>query len=100
MALVRFTLEGIEAFMDKANTLDAQHFCVDCAREESKSHNLVPFLDGQLGATLTDFSNGYGAMVSCDKCGKVMATHYPETFWQNREPEEGEHHEALIFRKF
>ena len=72
MALVRFTLDGIEAFRNKANALDAQHFCVDCAREESKSHNLVPFLDGQLGATLSDFSNGDGAMVSCDKCGKVL----------------------------
>lgn len=100
MALVRFTLNGIEAFRNKANALDAQHFCVDCAREESKSHNLVPFLDGQLGATLSDFSNGDGAMVSCDKCGKVIATHYSETFWQSREPVEGGHHKSLIFRQF
>jgi hypothetical protein len=100
MALVRFRLEGIEAFRNKANALDAQHFCVDCAREESKSHNLVPFLDGQLAATLTDFSNGDGAMVSCDKCGQVIATHYSETFWQSREPEEVGDHESLVFRKF
>jgi hypothetical protein len=100
MALVRFTLDGIEAFRNKANDLDAQHFCVDCARGESKSHNLVPFLDGQLRATLTDFSNGDAAMVSCDKCGEVIATHYPETFWQSREPVESGHHRSLIFRKF
>jgi hypothetical protein len=100
MTMVRFTFDGIEAFRNKANNLDAQHFCVDCARGESKSHNLVPFLDGQLRATLTDFSNGDGAMVSCDKCGEVIATHYPETFWQSREPVEGGHDRSLIFRKF
>ena len=100
MALVRFTLDGIEAFRNKANALDAQHFCVDCAREESKSHPLVPFLEGQLGATLAEFSNGDGAMVSCDKCGKVIATHYSETFWQTGAQEEGGNHESLIFRKF
>ena len=100
MTLVRFTFDGIEAFRNKAKELDAQHFCVDCAREESKSHNLVPFLDGQLRATLTDFCKGDGGMVSCDKCGEVIATHYPETFWQSREPVEAGRHRSLIFRKF
>jgi len=100
MTLVRFTLDGIEAFRHKAKESDARHFCVHCACGESKAHHLVPFLDGQLHATLTDFSNGDGAMVSCDKCGEVIATHYPETFWQSREPVEGGHYRSLIFRKF
>jgi hypothetical protein len=100
MTLIRFTLDGIEAFRNKANSLDAKHFCVGCARLESKSHNLVPYLDGQLRATLTDFANGDGAMISCDKCGKIIATHYPETFWQRREPVESGPHRSLIFKKF
>ena len=100
MSLVRFTLNGIEAFRNKAEEGDVRHFCVDCARGESKSYTLIPFLDGQLHAKLNDFGNGDGAMISCDKCGEVIEIHYPEAFWPGHEPGEGGNHRSLIFRKF
>jgi hypothetical protein len=100
MSLVRFTLNGIEAFRNKAKDADLQHVCVDCARGQSKKYTLIPFLDRELRATLSDFGNGNGAMISCDKCGGVIATHYPEAFWTGHEAGEGGDHRSLIFRKF
>lgn len=100
MSLVRFTLNGIEAFRNKAEEGDVRHFCVDCARGESKSDTLIPFLDDQLHAMLSHFGNGDGAMISCDKCGEVIATYYPDGFWPSHEPGAGGDHRSLIFRKF
>ena len=100
MSLVRFTLDGIEAFRKKAKAADVQHVCVDCARGQSKQYTLIPFLDGELHATLSDFGHGNGAMISCDKCGEVIATHYPEAFWTGNETGDGGDQRSLIFRKF
>ncbi len=100
MSLRRFTLNGIEAFRNKAMEGDVQHLCVDCARGESKSYTVVPFLDGQLHATLSHFGEGEGALISCDKCGEVIATYYPDGFWPDHGAAKGENQRSLIFRKF
>ena len=100
MSLRRFTLNGIEAFRKKGKEGDVRHFCVDCARGESKSYTLVPFLDGQLHAALSDFGNGDGALISCDKCGEVIATYYSDGFWPSHGAGQGGNHRSLIFRKF
>lgn len=100
MSLVRFTWDGIEAFRNKAKEGGVQHVCVDCAPGERGKHTLVPFVDGQLHVTLSDFANGDGAMVSCDKCGEVIATHYPENFWQGHGAGGGGNQRSLLFKKF
>lgn len=100
MALMRFRLDGIAAFRNKDQDAGIRHFCVDCAREARGEHTLIPFLDGQLGATLSDFGKDLGAMILCDKCGEMIATYYPDTFWAGHKAGEGADHQSLIFRKF
>jgi hypothetical protein len=100
MSLRRFTLNGIEVFRNKAKEGDVRHFCVDCARGESESYTLVPFLDGQLHAMLSHFGEGDGALISCDKCGEVISTYYPDGFWPSHGTAKGGNQRSLIFRKF
>lgn len=101
MALVRFGLEDVGAFMNKAQQVDAEHFCMGCAREAAGNGALFPMLNGQVEAALSDFAQGLGAMISCDKCGQVIATYYPETFWAGHEEEEPKDHGShILFKKF
>jgi hypothetical protein len=80
MALVQFKLEDIPAFSSKDDAGDSKHFCVDCAREANQKFKLIPYLDNQLDAALSQ--SGQGAAMLCDLCGRLIATHYPEDFWQ------------------
>jgi hypothetical protein len=100
MSLVRFKLNGIAAFRNKDQEGDVQHFCVDCARAERRNYTLIPFLDGQLGRILGDFGKDLGAMISCDKCGEVMGTYYPEDFWAEKTTGEGGERKSLLFKQF
>jgi hypothetical protein len=99
MGLMRFSLEGIAAFRNKDQDASLRHLCVDCAREAKEEQTIIPFLDGQLNATLSDFGTGQGAMIWCDKCSQVIATYYPETFWTKKRGEAGDH-TSLILKKF
>lgn len=101
MSLMRFKLDGIAAFRNKDQHVGLRELCVDCAHKAKEEHTLIPFLDGQLSATLSDFGKESGAMILCDKCGQVIATYYPEAFWTgHKADEEGEDYRSLIFRKF
>jgi hypothetical protein len=101
MTLVRFGLEDVGAFKNKTQQVDAGHFCMSCAREASGNGALFPMLNGQVEAALSDFAQGLGAMISCDKCGQVIATHYPETFWADDKEEEPKGHRSpILFKKF
>jgi hypothetical protein len=100
MSLVRFKLNGIAAFRNKDQSENVRHLCVDCAREARQNHTLIPFLNGQLRAMLSEFGQDLGAMVSCDKCGEVMETYYPEDFWAKNTAKEGEERNPLLFKRF
>ena len=80
MALVQFNLQDIPAFSSRDEAGDSKHFCVDCAREANKNYKLIPYLDNQLDVALSQ--SGQGAAMLCDLCGRLIATHYPEDFWQ------------------
>ncbi len=99
MGLMRFRLEGIAAFRNKDQHASLRHLCVECAREAREEYTIIPFLDGRLNATLSDFGKDHGAMMWCDKCSQVIATYYPETFWTRKTGEAGDH-TSLIFKKF
>lgn len=99
MGMVRFKLDGISAFRDSQNG-NGQHFCVSCASDAIKEQTLIPFLDGQLQAMLSDFGKDMGAMLSCDQCGKVVGTYYPENFWAEKKSEPVKERTPLIFKKF
>ena len=100
MGMVRFRLDGIAAFRNRDGNGDGKHFCVNCAREAAKGDALIPFLDGQLHAMLSEFGKDLGAMLSCDECGGVMGTYYPERFWTGNKEQDVEQLGNLIFRKF
>ncbi len=104
MALVRFKLDEVKAFKDGAQGPDDEHFCVGCAREVRNSHGLVPFLDGQLHAALSDFGQDAGAVMSCDQCGGLIAAHCPETLWGGNKEQKKEGASAqrspVLFRQF
>ena len=100
MSLVRFKLNGIAAFRNKDQNEDVRHFCVACAREARHDFTLIPFLDGQLDAMLGDFGKDLGAMISCDKCGEIMETYYPEDFWAEKTTIGGGERNSLLFKQF
>jgi hypothetical protein len=101
MALVRFRLDEVAAFRTQNKHVDAEHFCVDCAREASKQHTLIPFLDDQLDGALSDFAKDSGAMILCDHCEQVISTYCPKAFWLAQKAEEpGDHRSPILFRKF
>ena len=100
MGLMRFGLEGIAAFRNKDQNASVRHLCVDCAREAREDYTIIPFLDGQLNATLTDFGKDLGAMIWCDKCSQVIATYYPETFWKSHDTGQTGDEAPLILKKF
>ena len=101
MSLMRFGLNGIVAFRNKDKNNNLRHLCVDCARMAREKHTLIPFLDGHLNATLSDFGKDLGAMILCDECAQVIATYYPEAFWTSDKAEEGGgDYRSLILRKF
>ena len=100
MGMVRFKLDGISAFRDKSRNGDGKHFCVHCAGEVVKNQTIVPFLDGQLHAVLREFGKDMGAMLSCDQCGEIVGTYYPETFWEDTKERASQERNPLIFKKF
>lgn len=100
MGMVRFRLEGVSAFRDLTRNGDGRHFCVKCARKAVQDQALIPFLDDQLSAVLSDFGRDMGAMLSCDQCGQILGTYYPENFWDEKKQEAIADHKALIFKKF
>jgi len=100
MGLMRFGLEGIAAFRNKDQYASVRHLCVDCAREAREEYTLIPFLNGQLNATLSDFGKDLGAMIWCDKCSQVIATYYPETFWASHKTGQAGDQASLILKKF
>jgi len=57
-------------------------------------------LDGQLDAVLCEFGKDMGAMLSCDQCGEIVGTYYPETFWEAQQEQATEERNPLIFKKF
>ena len=61
---------------------------------------LIPFLDGQLSAALSNFGKDMAAMISCDKCGEVMGAYYPENFWSETTPAEDDNRNPVLFKKF
>jgi hypothetical protein len=100
MGMVRFKLDGISAFRGKSQNGDGRHFCVSCASQTFKGQTIIPFLDDQLHAVLSEFGKDLGAMLSCDRCGEILDTYYPETFWgKQKEPGE-EARKSLLFKKF
>ena len=100
MGIVRFKLNGISAFKNITQNGDGRHFCVGCASEAIKEQTLIPFLDGQLHAVLSDFGKDMGAMLSCDQCGEVVGTYYPEGFWAENRAQAPKEQTPLIFKKF
>jgi hypothetical protein len=100
MGMVRFKLNGISAFKDKRQNGDGRHFCINCAGKAIKGEPLIPFLDGQLDAALADFGKDMGAMLSCDQCGEVVGTYYPEDFWSEKKEQSLGNPNRLIFKKF
>ena len=100
MGVMRFSLQGIAAFRNKDQNGRIRHLCVDCARDAKEEYTLIPFLNGQLNVTLSDFGKDLGAMMWCDKCSQVIATYYPETFWKSHNTGEAEDQASLIFKKF
>lgn len=100
MGLMRFGLEGIAAFRNKDQHASVRHLCVDCARKAREEYTLIPFLDGQLNATLTEYGKELGAMMWCDKCSQVIATYYPETFWESHKTGQAGDQPSLILKKF
>jgi hypothetical protein len=100
MGMVRFELNGISAFKDKGQNGDGRHYCIICAGEAIKREPLIPFLEGQMDATLAEFGKEMGAMLSCDQCGEVVGTYYPEDFWSEKKEPPAEDPSRLIFKKF
>ena len=100
MALLRFTLDDVAAFRNMDRDVAAEHFCVGCAPEATAQFTLVPFLDGQLSDTLSDLGKDAGAMMSCDQCGQVIATHCPATLWAGHKEHKEEVASPVLFRKF
>ena len=100
MGMVRFKLDGISAFRDRSNNGDGRHYCVNCASEVIKKQMIIPFLDGQLHAVLCEFGKDMGAMLSCDQCGEIVGTYYPETFWGEQKEQAVQERNPLIFKKF
>jgi hypothetical protein len=100
MGMVRFRLDGITAFRNRNQNSAGQHYCVDCARRVMGQVSLVPFFDGQLFSTLSDFGKDMAAMISCDQCGQVMETYYPKGFWEQDEKTEDAGRNRLLFKKF
>ena len=100
MGLMRFSLDGIAAFRNQDQQARARHFCVDCARQEKDEYTLIPYLRDQLNLTLSDCGGDLGAIMFCDKCEKVIATYYPDAFWNAGTPQQGESHKRLLFKKF
>jgi len=80
MALVHFSLKDIPAFSSRDDAGSSRHFCVDCAREVKDQYKLIPYLHNQLDVALSE--SGQGAAMLCDLCGRLIATYYPEDFWQ------------------
>ena len=100
MGVMRFSLQGIAAFRNKDQQGRIRHLYVDCARDAKEEYTLIPFLNGQLNATLSDFGKELGAMMWCDKCSQVIATYYPDTFWKSHDTGEAADQASLIFKKF
>jgi hypothetical protein len=100
MGMVRFKLDGISAFRNKSHHPHGAHYCVQCARTAMNNETLIPFLDGQLSATLSSFGKDMAAMVSCDNCGEVLATYYPENFWTEKNNSLDCSRNPLLFKKF
>lgn len=100
MGLMRFGLDGIGAFRNQDPQSRAQHFCVECARKGRDEYILIPFLRDQLDMTLSDCGKDLGAVLFCDKCERVIATYYPDTFWAALQRQEPEDSKSLLFRKF
>ena len=99
MGMVRFKLDGISAFKVKTQNGDGRHFCKACAGQSIKGEPLIPFLEGQLQALLAEFGKDMGAMLSCDQCGEVVGTYYPEAFWSQTD-RPAKDLKGLIFKKF
>ena len=100
MALMRFSLDRIAAFKNKNKGASTRHFCIDCACEAKDEYTLIPFLHDQLEPTLSDFGQEMGAIMLCDRCGEVIATYYPDTFWKNPDPGPGDDRRSLIHKQF
>lgn len=100
MALMRFSLDRIAAFKNKNQGATARHFCIHCACEAKDEYTLIPFLHDQLEPTLSDFGQEMGAIMLCDKCGEVIATYYPDTFWQGPKTDRQDDHHSLLHKQF
>jgi len=100
MGMVRFRLDSITAFRNRNQNSAGQHYCVKCAGRVMQQEKLIPFLDGQLFSTLSDFAKDMAAMISCDRCGQVMDTYYPKDFWAQEEKTEDAGRNPLLFKKF
>jgi hypothetical protein len=100
MGLMRFSLDGIAAFRNRDQEARARHFCVDCARQGKDQYTLIPYLRDQLNLTLSDYGQDLGSIMFCDKCEKIIATHYPDSFWGSGTPQQGDGHNGLLFKKF
>ncbi len=101
MALVRFKLDEVKAFRNKDQRVTVKHLCIDCARAAREQYTLIPFLDGQLHGTLSDFGGDSGAMILCDKCGDVMATYCPSAWWAGHETQApAVNPSSILFKKF
>ena len=99
MGLMRFSLDGIAAFRNQDQQSTVRHFCVDCARQGKDEYTLIPYLRDQLNLTLSDCGQSLGAIMFCDKCEKIIATYYPDTFWDAGTLQEHEDN-RLLFKKF
>ena len=100
MGMIRFKLDSITAFRDKNQSSNEHHYCINCVREEMNGQVLIPFLEGQLSATLRNFGREMAAMISCDKCGEIMETYYPQEFWKNPQQTTEKSRDPVLFRKF
>jgi hypothetical protein len=87
MALVRFSLSDLTAFTSQEEDGSARHFCVACSHDANSQFKLIPYLNDHLRETLGQYGQDVGAAMLCDLCGKVIATHYPDDFWQPSEAE-------------
>jgi len=100
MGLMRFSLDGIAAFRNQDQQARVRHFCVDCARQRKDEYTLIPYLRDQLNLTLGDCGQDLGAIMFCDKCEKIIATYYPDTFWNAGTVQQDDGHNTLLFKKF
>ncbi|MBW2108400.1 MAG: hypothetical protein JRI36_07045 [Deltaproteobacteria bacterium] len=100
MGMVRFNLDGVSAFKELSQNGDGRHYCVNCAGEAARHHTVIPFLESQLQAALSDFGKEMAAMLTCDQCGQAVAAYYPENFWGQEKKNPILDRNTLIFKKF